>query len=178
MVGSRAPSINSVTQSCPTLCDPMDCSTPGFPVHPQLLELAQTWEANTETELRLQEFWVTLVKIKERESRVGQGQPQTMMQIWVILANPMRDFRAKVAHQRSPMLERISQVWYLLRAQSLARGLPHEKHDPGCKGVVDLKASIAGGCKLTASFTVNSKFFLEGRPRWTPLILPQQRKGC
>ena len=34
--------ISSVTQSCPTLCDPMDCSTPGFPVHHQLLELAQT----------------------------------------------------------------------------------------------------------------------------------------
>ena len=30
------------TQLCPTLCDPLDCSTPGFPVHPQLLELAQT----------------------------------------------------------------------------------------------------------------------------------------
>ena len=25
-------SINSAAQSCPTLCDPMDCSTPGFPV--------------------------------------------------------------------------------------------------------------------------------------------------
>ena len=33
---------SSVIQSCPTLCDPMDCSTPGFPVHHQLLELAQT----------------------------------------------------------------------------------------------------------------------------------------
>ena len=33
---------NSVTQSCLTLCDPMDSSTPGFPVHHQLLELAQT----------------------------------------------------------------------------------------------------------------------------------------
>ena len=33
---------NSVTQSCPTLYDPMDCSTPGFPVHHQLLELIQT----------------------------------------------------------------------------------------------------------------------------------------
>ena len=32
----------SVTQSFPTLCDPMDCSTPGFPVHHQLLELTQT----------------------------------------------------------------------------------------------------------------------------------------
>ena len=27
---------------CPTLSDPMDCSTPGFPVHHQLLELPQT----------------------------------------------------------------------------------------------------------------------------------------
>ena len=33
---------SSVAQSCPTLCDPMDCSTPGSPVHHQLLELTQT----------------------------------------------------------------------------------------------------------------------------------------
>ena len=33
---------SSVTQSCPTLSDPMDCSTLGFPVHHQLLELTQT----------------------------------------------------------------------------------------------------------------------------------------
>ena len=33
---------SSVTQSCPTLCDPMDCSTPGFPAHQQLPESAQT----------------------------------------------------------------------------------------------------------------------------------------
>ena len=31
-----------VTQSCPILCNPMDCSMPGFPVHHQLLELTQT----------------------------------------------------------------------------------------------------------------------------------------
>ena len=33
---------SSLAQSCPTLYDPMDCSTPGFPVHHQLLEPAQT----------------------------------------------------------------------------------------------------------------------------------------
>ena len=32
----------SVAQSCPIICDPMDCSTPGFPLHHQLPELAQT----------------------------------------------------------------------------------------------------------------------------------------
>ena len=31
-----------VTQSCLTLCNPMDCSTPGFPVHHQLPEFTQT----------------------------------------------------------------------------------------------------------------------------------------
>ena len=34
--------VSSVTQSCPTLCDPMDCSTPGLPVHCQLPELVET----------------------------------------------------------------------------------------------------------------------------------------
>ena len=33
---------SSVTQLCPTLCDPVDCSISGLPVHQQLLELAQT----------------------------------------------------------------------------------------------------------------------------------------
>ena len=33
---------SSVTQSCPTLCDPMNHSTPGLPVHHQLPELTQT----------------------------------------------------------------------------------------------------------------------------------------
>ena len=33
---------SSVAQSCPTLCNPMDCSTPGLPVHHQLPEFTQT----------------------------------------------------------------------------------------------------------------------------------------
>ena len=40
---------SSVTQLCPTLCDPLDCSTPGFPVLHHLPELAQThvhWPSN------------------------------------------------------------------------------------------------------------------------------------
>ena len=35
---------SSGTQSCLTVCDVMDCSTPGFPVHHQLPELVQTHE--------------------------------------------------------------------------------------------------------------------------------------
>ena len=33
---------SSVAQSCPTLCDPMNCSTPGLPVHHHLPEFTQT----------------------------------------------------------------------------------------------------------------------------------------
>ena len=33
---------SAVPQSCLTLCNPMDCSTPGFPVHHHLLKLAQS----------------------------------------------------------------------------------------------------------------------------------------
>ena len=33
---------SSVAQSCLTLCDPMNCSTPGLPVHHQLPEFTQT----------------------------------------------------------------------------------------------------------------------------------------
>ena len=36
------PLVNSVTQLCPTLCNPMYCSMPGFPVHHQLPEPTQT----------------------------------------------------------------------------------------------------------------------------------------
>ena len=38
----RTSSVSSISQSCPTLCDLMDCSTPGFPVQLQLSELTQT----------------------------------------------------------------------------------------------------------------------------------------
>ena len=34
--------VTSVSQSCLTLCDPRDCSRPGFPVHHQLPELSET----------------------------------------------------------------------------------------------------------------------------------------
>ena len=39
---SVSQSVSSVAQSCLTLCDPMNCSTPGLPVHHQLLEFTQT----------------------------------------------------------------------------------------------------------------------------------------
>ena len=42
LIFKRFIQFSSVAQSCPTLYDPINCSTPGFPVHHQLPELAQT----------------------------------------------------------------------------------------------------------------------------------------
>ena len=39
---NKSVQFSSVAQSCPTFCNPMDCSMPGFPVHHQLLEPTQT----------------------------------------------------------------------------------------------------------------------------------------
>ena len=39
---NSAKQFSSVAQSCPTLFDPVDSSTPGLPAHHQLLELTQT----------------------------------------------------------------------------------------------------------------------------------------
>ena len=41
-LGSTSVQFSSVAQSCPTLCDPMNSSTPGLPVHHQLPESTQT----------------------------------------------------------------------------------------------------------------------------------------
>ena len=41
-MGSQRIQFSSVTQLCPTLCDPMNQSTPGLPVHHQLPESTQT----------------------------------------------------------------------------------------------------------------------------------------
>ena len=41
-INERNNQFSSIAQSCLTLCDPMDCNTPGLPVHHQLPKLAQT----------------------------------------------------------------------------------------------------------------------------------------
>ena len=42
MVAGFKDQFSSVTQLCPTVCNPMNCSMPGLPVHHQLLESTQT----------------------------------------------------------------------------------------------------------------------------------------
>ena len=42
LTGSGYEVFSSVAQLCPTLCDPMNCSMPGLPIHHQLPEFTQT----------------------------------------------------------------------------------------------------------------------------------------
>ena len=56
----------SVTQSCPTLCEPIDCSTPGFPVLHNLPEFAQThvrWASDASNHLILYHSFLLLPSI-------------------------------------------------------------------------------------------------------------------
>ena len=49
---------SSVTQSCLALCDPMDCSTPGLPVHQQLPEFTQTHVRWVSDAIQLSEYYL------------------------------------------------------------------------------------------------------------------------
>ena len=42
MLYSKSVQFSSVAKSCPILCNPMNCSMPGLPVHHQLQEFTQT----------------------------------------------------------------------------------------------------------------------------------------
>ena len=59
---------SSVTQSCPALCDPMDCSTPGLPVHHQLPEFTRTHVVLKKKYLPMQvdiETWIWFLDWKD-----------------------------------------------------------------------------------------------------------------
>ena len=65
----------SVAQSYPSLCDPMDCSTPGFPVPHHLLELAQTHVPASVLPMNIQDWfpleWTGVIPLQsKRLSRV------------------------------------------------------------------------------------------------------------
>ena len=71
---------SSVSQSCPPLCDPMDCSTPGFPVHHQLLELAQIC-----VDIYIYIYIVIYVRIRGERSHIGLS-TCVLSHVWLFVA--------------------------------------------------------------------------------------------
>ena len=63
----RSVQFSSVAHSCPTLCDPMNCSTPGLPVHHQLPGFIQTHVHSTHTH-PFSEFWLLCLQRKNSYS--------------------------------------------------------------------------------------------------------------
>ena len=71
-----------VAQSCPTLCYPMDCSMPGFPVRHQLLELTLTHVHRVSDAIEhlmkylfnLKYFSGTVLRYKEKLTSTDPGQ--------------------------------------------------------------------------------------------------------
>ena len=51
-VGFQVKNFSSVTQSCPTLCDPMDCSRPGLPVHHRLWSLLKLMSIQSVSDIK------------------------------------------------------------------------------------------------------------------------------
>ena len=68
---------SSVAQSCPTLCDLMNCSTPGLPVHHQLPEFTQTPVHQVgDANLRRAETK------RKKEFNLLQGKNSTFLEAW------------------------------------------------------------------------------------------------
>ena len=86
---------SSVAQSCLTLCNPMDCSMPGFPVHHQLPEFTQThvhWPLDHQEfhKIRFQYLCIkkcsiTVRKIDEFQVRIAKkfpGKQKSHLSLW------------------------------------------------------------------------------------------------
>ena len=131
---------SSVTQSCLTLCDPMDCGTPGFPVYHQLPEFTQThvhWVGDAiQLSHPLSSPWVSEV------SEVAQSCPT--------LGNPMDCslpgssihgiFQARVLEWGAIAFSRRSsrpRDW--TRLQHCRQTLYHLSHQGSCIPLLDLK---------------------------------------
>ena len=112
MVFSKAPNsssvhFNLVTQSCPTICNPVDGSTPGFPVHHQLPAFAQThvhWVGNaiytdykiakivlrsSESKNKLLSFLDRHYFWERKKEHRGEGVPHKygISKVWMLLKN-------------------------------------------------------------------------------------------
>ena len=87
----------SVAQSCPILCDPIDYSTPGFPVHHQLPELVQTQVHWVSDAIQPSFHWTTkkewkswkVVRKRRRRKGGGKESESEVAQLCPTLSDPM-----------------------------------------------------------------------------------------
>ena len=96
---------SSVAQSCPTLCNPMNCSTPDLPVHHQLLECTQThvrWVGD--------DIQPSHPPMFSSSPALNLSQHQSLFQ-WVNTSHQVAKVLVSVSTSLLPMY---TQVWYSL----------------------------------------------------------------
>ena len=87
----------SVAQLCLTLCDPMDCSSPGFPVHHHLLELAPTHVHQVSDAIQPSYPLLSLLLLVEYFSSVEVPQAAYIFLLSLMLLFPLHAWSAAAA---------------------------------------------------------------------------------
>ena len=116
--------ISSVAQSCTTLCNPMDCSTLGLPVHHQFLEPAQTYVHQVGDPIQPAHPWSPLLRLPSIFPKSGSF---SMSQIFTsggqtIGASALASVLPKNIQDLFPL--RLT-GWISLQSKGLSRVLKH-----------------------------------------------------
>ena len=130
----------SLAQSCPTLCKPTDCSTPGLPVLHHLLELAQThvhWVGDaTQPSPPLSSPSPPAFNLSQHQGlfqRVMHAQGHTARQHRSQNSNPASGSRVQTLHHHSNVRLRTLLVVRGLRLHTSKAGAAGSIPDPGAK---------------------------------------------
>ena len=105
-LGTKKSGCCSFAQSCPSLCDPMDCSTPGLPVHHYLLAFAQTHVHWTDDAIR-----PSHPLLLPSPPALNLSQHENLYQ-WVSSSNQMaKVLEFQLQHQSFQQIFRVDFLW-------------------------------------------------------------------
>ena len=111
---------SSVTQSCLTLCDPMNCSTPGFSVHHYLLVLAQTHVHQVGDAIQPPHFLLPLLLLPSILSTIKVYSNESVLRIrWP--KNWSFSFNISPSDEYSGLISFRMDVWISLQSKGLSR---------------------------------------------------------
>ena len=109
------PTISSVAQSCLTFCDSMDCSTPGFPVHHPLPELAQTHVHRVGDAIQpshpLSSPSPPTFNLSQHQGLCKRVSSSLCVYIHLILSTTLHQLVWKVKHTVSPTCPKLDSEW-------------------------------------------------------------------
>ena len=137
---------SSVVQSCPTLCDPMDCSMPGFPVLHYLPEFSQThvhWVSNA--------IQLSYPLLPPSPPTLNLSQNKDLFQ-WVgSLHQVAKALEFQLQHQSFKCIFRVDFLWdWLIGSPCCSRGSQESCPTSQSKSIDSLALSFLHGATLTS----------------------------